>query len=422
MSVNKIINQTAAAKNILTKFTSRDRHKALSELVKMLERDRAKILSINAGEVARAKGKLTDADVDRMVLSESRFDDMMNSVKKIAELPDIVGQIYDVSQQASGIRTSKMRVSIGAILMVYESRPNVTIDAAALAIKTGNAIILKGGSEVESTNEALERSIAEALKNTGMPDGAVTVLTSNSRSLTAELLKRDETIDLVIPRGSRRLLEFIQKNSLIPTLLHLEGNCHVYIDKMADYDMAIKISIDAKTQRLGTCNTAESLLIHQDVADHVLPDIAAAFIKRQISIRGDKNVCRIIPMAELATEADWSREYLAPIISIKVVDSLGAAIDHINTYGSGHTDAIITEDKLAADKFLREVNSASVMHNTSTRLADGFEYGLGAEIGISTGKLHARGPVGQEGLLTYKWIIESDGIIKGDIVATKEKI
>lgn len=419
MSVDEIISQTVQAKKLLPQFTSHDRTRTLRALIDELEQDRKNILKINAADVAQARDELGDAELDRMVLTNKRFDDMLNSVEKIAELPDMLGQIYDEQRQPSGIITSKMRVPIGTILMVYESRPNVTIDAAALAIRTGNAIILKGGHEVVATNTALGDAIAKALKSSGLPFGTVTVLAGGSRALTTELLGRDESIDLVIPRGSRRLLEFVQQNSRIPTLLHLEGNCHVYVDKQADEQMAIKIVLDAKTQRFGTCNTAESLLLHRDIVAGVLPEIAQLLGEHQVAIRGDKTVCQLVPKAEPAVEADWSKEYLGPTISIKIVDSLEEAIEHINTHGSGHTDTIITDDQAAADKFLQAVDSSSVMHNTSTRLADGFEYGLGAEIGISTGKLHARGPVGQEGLLTYKWIVESDGVTKGDIVNGK---
>lgn len=416
MSADEIIGQTVKAKNALREITSHDRNEALLNLARVLGQDRETILLSNAEDIANAQGKLSDSDIDRMLLTETRFAGMINSVKKVTELPDIVGQLYDRQRQISGIVTAKMRVPIGTILMVYESRPNVTVDAASLAIKTGNSIILKGGIEAANTNKALGSSIACALKKSGMPGGTVITLTSNARSLTTELLGRSEAIDLVIPRGSRRLLDFVQANSHIPTLLHLDGNCHIYVDKMADAQMANKIIIDAKTQRFGTCNAAESLLIHKDIADTFLPGIAFSLTKRGVSIRGDKTVCRIVKDAEIADNSDWSREYLEPTISVKVIDSLNAAIEHINTYGSSHTDSIITQDQLAANKFLRDVDSASVMHNTSTRLADGFEYGLGAEIGISTGKLHARGPVGQEGLTTYKWIVQSNGITKGDIV------
>lgn len=416
MNAETIIKHATSAKSMLLNLSAANRQKALGELIQTLEADRSNILAMNQVDINRAGSRMTDAAVDRMVLTDTRFDDMIESVKQVAQLPDIVGKIYGKKQQASGIVTSKMRIPIGVILMVYESRPNVTIDAVALAVKTGNAIILKGGSEIKDTNKVLGRAISKALKIAGLPQGTVSVLSDDSRSLTAQLLTRDDSIDLVIPRGSHRLLEFVQQNSRIPTLLHLEGNCHVYIDKKADPYMAINIVLDAKTQRFGTCNTAESLLIHGDAIESMLPSIVQQLIERGVSIRGDKTICRLVQEVERATERDWSEEYLAPIISIKVVDSLEEAIKHINKYGSGHTDTIVTEDSGAANTFMRTVDSSSVMHNTSTRLADGFEYGLGAEIGISTGKLHARGPVGQDGLTTYKWIVESNGIIKGDIV------
>jgi glutamate-5-semialdehyde dehydrogenase len=419
MKVDHIIAETRRAKNVLQRFTAEDRNRTLQALAETLEQDRAMILEANALDLAQVKMALSDADIDRMTLSDGRFDELVNSVKEIAGLTDMVGQIYGTRQQLSGVVTSKMRVPIGAILMIYESRPNVTIDAAALAIKTGNAIILKGGHEAAATNTALGHSIAKALKNAGMPAGAVSTLAYGSHSLTAELLGRDESIDLIIPRGSRRLLEFVQQHSVIPTLRHLDGNCHIYIDKAADIRTAVKLVVDAKTQRFGTCNTAESLLLHRASVSDVLPSVASALRQRGVTLRGDETVCKMIQAAETATEADWSQEYLAPMLSIKVVDSLDAAVSHINRYGSRHTDAIITEDSSAAAMFLRDVDSASVLHNTSTRLADGCEYGLGAEIGISTGKLHARGPVGQDGLLTYKWIVRSNGVTKSDIVNVK---
>jgi glutamate-5-semialdehyde dehydrogenase len=274
-------------------------------------------------------------------------------------------------------------------------------------------IILKGGKEVTATNKALHQSLAEAMRQCGFPEAGVIIITDQAREMTKALLKHDEAIDLVIPRGSRQLLEFVQAHTVIPALLHLEGNCHVYIDAEADRDMAIKLALDAKTQRYGTCNTAESILVHTAVARDVIPELCAKLAGKDVEIRGDRLVCELFKAAKPATEADWLNEYLAPIVSVKVVDGLDEAIRHINTYGSGHTDTIVTDDQASAERFLAEVDSSSVMHNTSTRLADGFEYGLGAEIGISTGKLHARGPVGQEGLTTYKWLVESNGVTRG---------
>lgn len=417
MNIDKIISGSQAAKRALAKSDAAQRHQALQQLHDNLQKDRAKILAANKQDVEAADSSDADAFIDRLILNDQRFDGMLESVKSVLDLPDILGEIYGgTGRQPSGIEPVKMRVPLGTILMIYESRPNVTTDAAALAIKTGNIIILKGGHEVQYTNAALAETITEALQTAGLPPGAVTVLTSQSREVTQELLKRDDAIDLVIPRGSRKLLEYIQASTNIPTLLHLEGNCHVYIDAAADKEMAIKLTVDAKTQRYGTCNTAESVLIHQDVAKEILPPLAEQLTAKGVEIRGDAATRHLVKQAIPATDDDWSEEYLGPVVSVKVVGSLDEAIEHINAHGSGHTDAIVTDDQAAADKFLHEVDSASVMHNTSTRLADGYEYGLGAEIGISTGRLHARGPVGQEGLTTYKWIVKSDGVTKSGIL------
>ncbi len=413
MNDKQIIAQAQQAKQLLIAKSGADRTGLLKQLIKQLRSDKQKILEVNGEEVEQAKADYSQVHIDRMTLTPIRFDDMLSSVEEIAGLTDIIGQKYDQKTQSSGIKTAKMTVPIGVILMIYESRPNVTVDAAALAIRTGNVIILKGGNEVKSTNEALYQTMDKAIHQHGFPKGTATAITDQAREVTAALLKYNDAIDLVIPRGSRKLLEFVQANTTIPTLLHLEGNCHVYIDDEADPEMAIKIAVDAKTQRLGTCNTAESILVHRGIAQSLIPKLCARLAEKGVEIRGDDAIREMFNEAKKASEDDWSKEYLAPIISIKVINNLDEAIKHINKYGSGHTDTIITENSVTAEKFLAEVDSSSVMHNTSTRLADGFEYGLGAEIGISTGKLHARGPVGQEGLTTYKWIVESNGVTKG---------
>lgn len=393
---------------------------ALRNLIAELNGDKLKILQANEQDLQLAKAQKDDAFVDRMTFTSTRFNAMVESVKQVAELSDIIGQVFERRELPSGITVEKMRIPIGTILMIYESRPNVTIDAASLAIKTGNKIILKGGSEISKTNDALAKIIAKALSSAGLPKESVRVISSNGREEVKRLLANDSEIDLVIPRGSRRLLEFVKNNTTIPTLLHLEGNCHVYVDLSAQKEMALSIVMDAKTQRYGVCNTAESLLVHRDIAEDFLPQIAERLSEAGVEIRGDKRVQKKVKNSKLARESDWSTEYLAPIISVKIVDSLDEAINHINKYGSGHTDSIVTENKNNAERFLREVDSSSVMHNTSTRLADGFEYGLGSEIGSSTGKLHARGPVGQEGLTTYKWIVKSDGITKSGILSEEK--
>jgi glutamate-5-semialdehyde dehydrogenase len=413
MNDQTIIKSALQAVQGLVGKTAADRTTLLRAAVDQLKLDKQKVLDVNAKDVAAAQGTLSDADIDRMTLTPTRYSNMLTSVEQIAKLQDIIGTRYDKKHQASGITTSKMRVPIGVILMIYESRPNVTVDAAALAIRTGNVIILKGGKEVAATNRALHQSLVKAMRQTGFPEASVIAITDQAREITQTLLRHGEAIDLVIPRGSRKLLEFVQAHTTIPTLLHLEGNCHVYIDTKAKPAMAIKLALDAKTQRYGTCNTAETILVHQGIASVIIPELCAKLGEKGVEIRGDPVVCKLYGDAQPATEADWSNEYLAPIVAVKIVADLSAAIMHIKTYGSGHTDAIVTEDQASANRFLNEVDSSSVMHNTSTRMADGFEYGLGAEIGISTGKLHARGPVGQEGLTTYKWIVDSDGVTRG---------
>lgn len=416
MNSKTIIDRAYRAKQALSETDETQRKQALASLIDVLNEDKDKILRANKKDLNSAGDSHDRAFIDRLALDESRYNGILNGVKQVLNLPEQVGKIYDINRQQSGILTIKMKVPIGIILMIYESRPNVTIDAAALSIKTSNAIILKGGKEIKFTNEEFARSIAKALRMANIYEDSVQVLSTDSRELVNDLLKFNKDIDLVIPRGSRQLLEFVQGQSSIPVLMHLEGNCHVYVGEFADFDVAEKIVIDSKTQRIGTCNTAESLLVHRKIAQTFIPAIVEALKEKSIEIRGDKHVCGLVEDATAATVQDWGKEYLAPIISIKVVDSLDQAIDHINTYGSGHTDSIVTVNTKEAEKFIKKVDSASVMVNTSTRFADGFEYGLGAEIGISTNKLHARGPVGQDGLLTYKWIVKSEGKTKSDIV------
>ncbi len=409
MNSDEIITKAQQAKQTLATVDSKTRNTFLTELARILTDQRQPVLDANMADVESARNDRDDAFIDRMTLNDQRYEAMIESVLEVSKQDDIIGKMFDEKIQASGITTAKMHIPLGVILMIYESRPNVTIDAASLALKSGNVIILKGGSETKRTNEALEKIIKAALDEASLPEGCIQVLTEDTRKITSELLGRRGDIDLVIPRGSKRLLKYVDDTSSIPTLLHLEGNCHMYIDKEVDASMAVKLVLNAKTQRLGTCNTLESLLIHSDSVD-LLPEIITSLTKKSIEIRGDKSVQALDSRVKAATKDDWSCEYLDAIISVKVVESLDEAIAHINTYGSGHTDAIITNDQDAADEFIRRVDSASVLHNTSTRFADGYEYGLGAEIGISTGKLHARGPVGVEGLTTYKWVVSSDGV------------
>ncbi len=411
--IEAIIKQAKQARQAIASKTAGDRRAALLQLAKTLQQQKAQVLAANQKDIAQTKAAgRDDAFLDRMTLTDDRYEGMIASVRQVAELPDILGERFDIAKQPSGITTSKLRIPIGTLLMIYESRPNVTIEAASLAIKSGNVIVLKGGSETVLTNVALDSAIAKALQAASYPEHAVTVLTKDARDITEQLLNRDDAIDLVIPRGSKRLLIYIKNTSKIPTLLHLEGNCHIYIDEHADQDMAINVAVNAKTQRFGVCNTLESLLIHESVAEQVLPEIAKQMAAKDVELRGDAEARALVKDIKPATEADWSTEYLAPILSIKIISSVQEAIDHINKYGSGHTDAIITNDQKTTDQFVNQVDSSSVLVNTSTRFADGFEYGLGAEIGISTGKLHARGPIGIEGLTTYKWVVTSDGAVR----------
>ena len=412
MNVNNIITKALEAEQSLATHDAATRNAFLNELASALKKHKKTVLLANKADVGIVGDTRTEAFIDRMMLNDTRYDSIIEGVVQVEKQGEVVGTRYDKTKHQSGITTEKMRIPLGVIFMIYESRPNVTIDAACLAIKSGNVIILKGGSETKKTNKAFSEAIKTSLRKVGLSEDCVQVIIDDARATTPELLKRSDAIDLVIPRGSRRLLEFVNENSSIATLLHLEGNCHMYIDKDADTDMAVRLVLNAKTQRLGTCNTLESLLVHSDIADDVLADIIEQLDGKGIEIRGDDRAMKINRHVVRAKEDDWSCEYLDAIISVRIVNSDDEAIKHINTYGSGHTDAIVTGDKTTANKFIRLVDSASVMHNTSTRFADGFEYGLGSEIGISTGKLHARGPVGAEGLTTYKWVVYSNGAVR----------
>jgi glutamate-5-semialdehyde dehydrogenase len=335
-------------------------------------------------------------------------------VRQIIALPDPIGAISDMNYMPSGIQLGKMRVPIGVIGIIYESRPEVTLDAAALCVKSSNAVILRGGSEATHSNRALAACIQNGLRKAGLPETAVQVIPTSDREAVGAMLRARGLIDVIIPRGGKSLTERVASESLIPVIKHLDGICHVYIDDTADIQKALKVAINAKTHRYGVCNAMETLLVAEAIADDILPALAASYLAKGVELRGCVRTRAILADEDIkaATEDDWSTEYLAPILSIKVVDDLDMAIEHIETYGSHHTDAIISEDITRARRFLREVDSSSVMVNASTRFADGFEYGLGAEIGISTDKLHARGPVGLEGLTTQKWIVLGDGHIR----------
>ncbi|HDY6349198.1 glutamate-5-semialdehyde dehydrogenase, partial [Pseudomonas aeruginosa] len=375
---------------------------------------RAELSHANEQDLAagRANG-LEPAMLDRLALTPARIDDMIEGLRQVATLPDPIGEIRDMRYVPSGIQIGKMRVPLGVVGIIYESRPNVTIDAASLCLKSGNATILRGGSEAIHSNQAIARCIQQGLAEAGLPAAAVQVVETTDRAAVGALISMPEYVDVIVPRGGKGLIERISREAKVPVIKHLDGICHVYIDVAADLDKAIRVADNAKTQRYAPCNTMETLLVHAGIAEQVLPPLATIYREKGVELRGDAATRALLGADVLeATEEDWRTEYNAPILSIRIVDGLDAAIEHINTYGSQHTDAIITENFSDARRFLAEVDSASVMVNASTRFADGFEYGLGAEIGISTDKLHARGPVGLEGLTSEKYVVFGDGHVR----------
>jgi len=390
------------------------KNSALLEIAAVLDRCREDILAENRLDLdAAAADGLGEALVERLELNPARIDAMIEGLQQVVKLPDPVGEISELRYRPSGIQVGKMRVPLGVIGIIYESRPNVTVDAAALCLKSGNACILRGGKEALKSNQAIYRCIQRGLGQSGLTAAAVQVVNTSDREAVAQMLKLDDSIDVIIPRGGKSLIERIARDSTIPVIKHLDGVCHVYIDEHADLDKALKIAINSKTRRYGVCNAMESLLVAEAIAPRILPDLVARLAELNVELRGCERTRqfdaeRIVP----ADEEDWYSEYLAPVLSIRIVDGLEQAIEHINHYGSGHTDAIVSEHYGHARTFLRRVDSSSVMVNASTGFADGFEYGLGAEIGISTDKLHARGPVGLEGLTSQKYVVFGDGNIR----------
>ena len=406
-----------AASRVIANASTQTKNLSLLATADSIAAAREHLKTENAIDVAAAKANGKDAAfIDRLTLSDSAIDKMIEGLKQIAALPDKVGTVGDLSTMPSGIKIGHMRVPLGVIGIIYESRPNVTVDAAGLCLKAGNATILRGGSEALRSNTALANCIANGLQSVGLPSDVVQVINTSDRAAVGELITSPQYVDVIIPRGGKSLIERISKDARVPVIKHLDGICHVYIDNEADVDMAVRIAYNSKAQRYGTCNTMETLLIHREVAPAILTLLAPQYSAKAIELRGDPASCEVLKAmgltAILATEEDWRTEYLGPILSIRLVDDLSQAIDHINTYGSQHTDTIVTSDNAKAERFLREVDSASVMVNASTRFADGFEFGLGAEIGISTDKLHARGPVGLEGLTTYKWVVYGQGEVR----------
>ena len=402
-----------AASRLVAKADTGTKNKALTLIARALQRASETVLAANARDIDTArKQKLDDAALDRLTLTKDAVAAMSDGLLQIAALPDPIGEIMNLRYRPSGIQVGQMRVPLGVIGIIYESRPNVTADAAGLCLKSGNAAILRGGSEAIHSNLAIASCVHDGLAAAGLPDAAVQIVDTADRAAVAELITMHEHVDVIVPRGGKGLIERLQRESRIPMIKHLHGVCHVYIDDQADLDKALRIADNAKTQRLGTCNTMESLLVAREIAGHVLPPLARIYKEKGIELRGDEEARAIVPHMNAASEEDWYTEYLAAILSVRIVDGLDQAIEHITIYGSQHTDAIVTEDITRARRFLREVDSSSVMVNASTRLADGYEYGLGAEIGISTDKLHARGPVGLEGLTSLKWVVLGDGNLR----------
>jgi len=410
----QIGQQARAASRHMARATRGDKDRALAAIATAMKQQRDSILAANAKDMAAGKASGLDAALlDRLELTVGRFDDMIEGLEQVAALADPVGEISNLKYRPSGIQIGHMRVPLGVIGIIYESRPNVTIDAAALCLKSGNAAILRGGSEAIHSNRAIAACISEGLIAAGLPGTAVQVIDTTDRAAVGELISRPEYVDVIVPRGGKGLIERISRDARVPVIKHLDGNCHVYIDDQADFDKAMAIAINAKTHRYGTCNTMETLLVAAAIADKILPPLAAVYAEKGVELRGCPASRALVAGMKEASEQDWHEEYLAPILAVKIVAGLDAAMDHIAQYSSAHTESIVTENWTRARRFLAEVDSSSVMVNASTRFADGFEYGLGAEIGISTDKIHARGPVGLEGLTSQKWVVLGDGHVRG---------
>src|SRR5690242_19765637 len=401
------------ASRVIGRASTAQKNRALQAAANALDACRAELSAANELDLAagRANG-LEPALLERLALTPARIDGMIVGLRQVAALPDPVGAIRDMSYRPSGIQVGKMRVPLGVIGIIYESRPNVTIDAASLCLKSGNATILRGGSEAIHSNRAIAACIAEGLQEAGLPEHAVQLVDTTDRAAVGCLITDADHVDVIVPRGGKSLIERVAREATVPVLKHLDGVCHVFVDESADLDMAVRIADNAKTQRYSPCNTMETLLVHAAIAARFLPAIALIYDAKRVEMRGDEASRGIVATMKPATEDDWYAEYLAPIVAIRIVDSLDAAIAHIAKYGSQHTDAIVTADHAHAMRFLREVDSSSVMVNASTRFADGFEFGLGAEIGISTNKLHARGPVGLEGLTSQKFVVLGSGQVR----------
>lgn len=417
MDINNYMNEVGehakSSSYHLAKASTEQKNIFLNDLSQRISDNKQKIFEANNNDIENAKkSNLDDVFIDRLELNKKNITSMTEGLRQIESLDDLIGEITNIRQMNSGIQVGKMRVPLGVIGMIYESRPNVTIDAAALAIKSGNAIILRGGSESLASNNYLATLILESLKVASLPNGSVQIIKTKDRAAVTKLIQMNNFVDVIIPRGGKGLVKKITDEATIPVIKHLDGNCHMFVDEDADMGMALELIDNAKTQRLGTCNTLESLIISNSIAKSLLPRIKAVFDSKKIEMRVCENSLKIITNAKKASDQDFYEEYLGPVISCKIVKNIDDAIKHINNHSSGHTETIVTNNHINAMKFLREVDSSSVMINASTRFADGFEYGLGAEIGISTDKFHARGPVGLDGLTSMKYIVLGTGQIR----------
>ena len=412
LELDQILEDAQSTKKQLRGSSKEQKDMALEKAAESINSSRSTLKSANDKDMEHASTlNLQESFIDRLKLDDKRIDSMISGLKKVIDLNDPVGETTKKSKSPSGFLVSKMRVPLGVIGIIYESRPNVTADASALCLKSGNACILRGGSEASKTNIEIEKCMIDGLVSADLPKKAIQLLKNQDRTLVSQLIKSEDKVDLIIPRGGKSLIKIIASDSKVPVLKHFEGLCHVYVDDDADLKKAIDISLNAKVYRYGICGAMETLLVSKKVAEEFLPKIAKDFLKHGVELRGCKETRKIIKVND-AKEDDWKTEYLEPILSIKIVEGISEAINHINNYGSGHTDCIVTEDEIAKNNFFSNIDSSSVMHNLPTCYADGFEYGLGAEVGISTDKLHARGPVGLEGLTSQKFIVEGSGQLR----------
>ncbi len=413
LQMQELGQNARAASRVMAAADTGVKNAALLAAMAAIDGTRAVLIEANARDLAAGRGKgLESAMLDRLELTEARIDKMIEGLRQVAALADPIGEITDMRYMPSGIQVGKMRVPLGVIGIIYESRPNVTVEAASLCLKSGNATILRGGSEAFHSNQAIADCIRVGLESVGLPAAAVQVVGTTDRAAVGEMITMPEYVDVIVPRGGKSLIERISRDARVPVIKHLDGICHVYIDDGADATKAVNIALNAKTNRYGVCNAMETLLVAESMAGTILPQLEQVYSEYDVELRGCDKTRAILPGALEATEEDWRTEYLGPILSIRVVGGIDEAIEHINTYGSQHTDTIVTEDYARGRRFLREVDSSSVMINASPRFADGFEYGLGAEIGISTDKIHARGPVGLEGLTSQKYIVLGDGHLR----------